>query len=136
MCLQIVRKVGLEKVSGYGWKVFFLRTDTTKTKAKPQLNFLMVGGTIEEGKRMVGKRGEITRSYNRRSYPNGFHVFENYEEAKKYRRIAGTSAVLRKVYYQNVVARGRQYNSRVLVCRFITVLPAGAKILPLLKASA
>lgn len=47
----------------------------------------------------------------RTSYPSGFHVFRNIEDARNWRSMR--SERIYKVYYRHVVATGKQYNANV-----------------------
>ena len=132
MCLEIIKSSKTEQVVGYGWKVF----KQTAKKLYP-VYYPIAGKPWATNKFLKATRAKITINTNWpiKSYKAGFHIFiskraalRKASENKLWLSPGDSKKVVRLVKYRIVVARGRQWDSDVIVAKEMKIFPANTKM--------
>jgi hypothetical protein len=125
MCLETFKTQPSNDKTGYGWKVFKLKSNRQLRFQFRQHNNSFI---VPINKWLINKNKEsICTQYG--NYHSGFHIFTNYESAVLYEN--GWSPLglcIRKVQYKGINVIGKQYSDdltqlKTLVVREMLVLP-------------
>jgi len=136
MCLNSVSSNETEKITGYGWKIF---QRTKNNRLKPAAMSCLGCHTMERKLTAESSPLWVRVSINGKpimackSYMSGFHIFKSKAAAfevmqdhfvKEYWLTLHKKNlfVVRRVKYETVLARGRQYGKHVIVARHMTIL--------------
>jgi hypothetical protein len=118
MCLDKITSRKQYKKIRYGWKVFELHEGnlTSLCITHSKYHYYPINQWI------TAENSTVINNKDFFCYPSGFHVCVTKRSTKKWLYSRWVN-VVRKVAYKNIIVYGRDSNEKVVVAKYIKILP-------------